>query len=419
MALKKVVKYAAFAALAALAAFWGYRRYAGAGSSQAFYKTAPVERRDIVVAIDATGPVEPEDLVSVGARVSGEILKFGTDIDGKRVDFGSKVRAGDMLAVIDDQIPRSDLLTANAKLAATEAALKEARANLAVAEASRKKAERDWDRAQKVGVGRALSQAEHDAYLSAFESASAQIEASNAAIARAEAEILQAQASVKTAQRNLDYCTIRAPVDGVIIDRLVNVGQTVVSNMSVSSLFSIAKDLKKMEIWASVNEADIGQVKVGQRVEFTVDAFPDEKFCGTVGKIRLNATMSQNVVVYIVEVLIDNSDGNLLPYLTANMKFEISKSEKALSVPNAALKWSPGGAPRRGLKKSVWVLGAGNAPREVAVETGIDDGVYTEIKQGSLSESDRVIVGVESAEAAKAGESNPFLPKPPMRGRKK
>ena len=140
---------------------------------------------------------------------------------------------------------------------------------------------------------------------------------------------------------NLGYCTIKSPVRGVIVDRRVNIGQTVVSSMSATSLFLIAKDLKHIQVWLSVNEADIGSISIGQSVTFTVDAFPNRLFHGEVGKIRLNATMTQNVVTYTVEVNTKNEDGKLLPYLTANAKFKIGRREGVLLVPNAALRWSP------------------------------------------------------------------------------
>ena len=156
--------------------------------------------------------------------------------------------------------------------------------------------------------------------------------------------IEQDEAHVEVAPRaNLDYCTIRSPVKGTVIDRRVNVGQTVVSQMSTSSMFLIAKDLRRLQIWASVNEADVGQIHVGQQVDFTVDAFSGEKFRGVVSQVRLNATMTQNVVTYTVVVNTDNSNGKLLPYLTTNLKFEVERHDNVLQVPSMALKWHPAG----------------------------------------------------------------------------
>ncbi|MCL4501688.1 MAG: efflux RND transporter periplasmic adaptor subunit, partial [Deltaproteobacteria bacterium] len=151
----------------------------------------------------------------------------------------------------------------------------------------------------------------------------------------------QAKATLQRAQQNLSYCTIVSPVKGVIVDRRVNIGQTVVASLNAPSLFLIAKDLTRIQVWVSVNEADIGLIHTGQPANFTVDAFPGQVFEGQVGKIRLNATMTQNVVTYTVEVTTDNSDGKLLPYLTANVKFVVGESKNVLTVPNAALRWEP------------------------------------------------------------------------------
>lgn len=405
-----------FVLIAALAVALGaYFHFSAPKAEIPPYKTSEIAVRDITVSIDATGTVEPEDLVDVGARVSGEILEFGKDIDGNLVDYGSRVKEGELLALIDDQIPQSDLLVAQAKLSAANSNLEQAKASLAQATASFNRAERDWLRIKNLEVGEAISQASHDSYLSEYEQSAAQIDVCKASIKTAQAEIEQAQANVKTAERNLSYCKIKAPVDGVVIDRKVNIGQTVVSNMSVSSLFSIAKDLKKMEVWASVNEADIGYVKPGQNVSFTVDAMPSETFYGKVGKIRLNATMSQNVVTYIVEVVVDNSDEKLLPYLTANLKFEVESAKGVLSVPNSALRWSPFGASENLGKGrgAIWILN-GSQIFKMEVKTGISDGAFTAVYSDKLKGGEIVVTGINSnEEAAASAASNPFMPKPP------
>lgn len=387
------------------------------------YKTADFKQRDILFAIDATGTLEPEDLVDVGARVSGEIVAFGKDLNGKTIDYASRVKKDDIIAYIDDEIPQSDLKEAQARLEASNASKVKAQASLLVSEAAMRQALRDWERAQKLGVSDALSQAAYDSYLSAYEQTKAQVESAKAQIVQADAEIVQSKASVTSAQRNLGYCIIRAPVDGVIIDRKVNIGQTVVSNMSASSLFLIAKDLSRMEIWASVNEADIGHIKVGQKVTFTVDAFPSDTFTGTVGKIRLNATMTQNVVTYIVEVVTDNSEGKLIPYLTANLKFEIAKSDNAWSVPLSALEFRPTEemiAPNIEIPegKKVWIAGDDNFLRPIKIQTGLSDNImYTEALGKNLKEM-KVVTGVNTSAAptARASGSNPFTPAPPRRG---
>lgn len=399
-----------------------YYYFASEASAPVEYRTSDVEKRDMVLTIDATGTVEPEELVNVGARVSGEIVSFGKDNAGKEVDYGSEISEGTVIALIDDEIQKSNLLQAEANLEKAKASQKQAQANLKVAEANLRQAERNWKRAKALGVSEALSQASYDSYLSAWEQTSAQIDVARAQILQADAEVVSCEADVKLARRNLSYCVIKAPVDGVVIDRIVSVGQTVVSSMNASSLFLIAKDLKRMEVWASVNEADIGSIFKGQDVEFTVDAFPGEKFLGKVNKVRLNATMSQNVVTYIVEVSTDNSNGKLLPYLTANLSFIVKQSKGVLTVPNSALRWVPDvsmlaegvSAEVPEGKRLVWVQAPENKVRPIAVTIGINDGAYSEVSSPEIKEGMKVITGGEIAKG-KTTSQNPFMPKMPQR----
>lgn len=384
------------------------------------FKTAKVEKRDVVKTIDATGTVEPEDLVDVAARVSGEIIAFGKDKNGREVDYGSEIREGDVIALIDDQIQQSNYLSANAKLEASKAAQSQANANLIVAQTNLRQAERDWKRAQRLGASEALSQASYDSYLAAWEKATAEIDVAKAKILQSNADVVQAEANMKEAKRNLEYCVIKAPVNGVVIDRKVNVGQTVVSNMSASSLFSIAKDLRKMEVWASVNEADIGGIRKGQNVSFTVDAFPREKFAGKVGKIRLNATMSQNVVTYVVEVATDNSSLRLLPYLSANLSFEVDRRDNALAVPNAALRFRPdekyiADGAEVPEERCVWIRGADGKLSPVKVKPLVGDGAWTAVESPDISDGMEIVTGVETLGAKKSSTAVPFMPKVPQR----
>ena len=209
--------------------------------------------------------------------------------------------------------------------------MQRAEADLEQFKAKLNQAERDWQRAEKIGPSEALAQASYDAYRSAYETAMANVAVGQAAILQARAGLAQAQAVLSRAKRNLSYCTITSPVKGVIIDRRVNIGQTVVASLNAPSLFLIAKDLTRMQVWVAVNEADIGRIHAGQPVTFTVDAFPDQTFQGTVGKVRLNASMTQNVVTYTVEIITDNKDGRLLPYLTANVQFELQHLNDVLT----------------------------------------------------------------------------------------
>jgi HlyD family secretion protein len=245
---------------------------------------------------------------------------------------------------------------------------------------------------------------------------------------------------LQRAQQNLSYCTIVSPVRGVIIDRRVNIGQTVVASLNAPSLFLIAKDLKRIQVWVSVNEADIGRIHPGQPVTFTADAHPGVIFTGEVGKVRLNATMTQNVVTYTVEVNTDNSDGKLLPYLTANVKFIVGDRRDVLVVPNAALRWRPQPEqivkeyrqPRKTGKKTkgpspgqppdeeagkeaparqvVWVP-QGALVRPVEVSRGLSDGSLTEVAAAELQEGTPVVVGEAEKSAGKpASGGSPFTP---------
>ena len=402
------------------------------------FRTVPVTRGDLQAVISATGTVEPEEVVDVGAQVAGKIVAFGKDKDGKTVDYGSVVEAGTVLARIDDALYAADLANAQAQLEQNKASVQRAQSDLGQLQAKLYQAQRDWMRAQKLGPSDALSQADYDMALSGYEIAKANVKVGQAALAQAKNAVAQAEATLRKARQNLDYCTIISPVKGVIIDRRVNIGQTVVSSLNAPSLFLIAKDLKRLQVWASVNEADIGTIQPGQPVTFTVDAYPGETFEGVVGKIRLNATMTQNVVTYTVEVNTDNSDGKLLPYLTANLKFKVAEREDILMVPNAALRWTPQpdqiapkvrqvlrerkrknpesaqastgkedkGGPRQGV---VWIP-EGQYVKPIKVSLGLTDGSLTEVQNPKLKEGMQVVVGEKSTEEDAASASSPFTP---------
>jgi len=243
---------------------------------------------------------------------------------------------------------------------------------------------------------------------------------------------------LQTAQTNLNYCTIKSPVKGVVITRRVNIGQTVVSSLSAPSLFLLARDLRRIQVWASVNEADIGHLRPGLPVTFSVDAFPGQKFKGSILQIRLNATMTQNVVTYTVVVSTDNFDGKLLPYMTANLDFEIDRHSDVLLVPNAALRWLPapqqvapdvradfikslkaasgasGSQPKEKQKDGqdrgrVWIED-GEFVRPVKVRIGLNDGAMTEITGGDLEEGTAVVIGESHENSTSGGTTNPFTP---------
>jgi HlyD family secretion protein len=415
------------------------------------YRTTQVQRGNLLVSISATGTVEPEEVIDVGAQVAGQILSFGTDVDGKTVDYGSVVEEGTVLARIDDSLYAADEAQTEAQVESAKASVQRAEADLQQLKAKLNQAERDWRRAQKLGPSEALAEASYDAYQSAYQTAVANVAVGKAAISQANAGLAQAEALLRRARRNLGYSTITSPVKGVIIDRRVNIGQTVVASLNAPSLFLIAKDLGRMQVWVAVNEADIGKIHAGQPVNFTVDAFPEETFRGEVGKVRLNASMTQNVVTYTVEIVTDNSDGRLLPYLTANVRFELNRRDAVLLVPNAALRWTPAiaqvapqfqeavqkavarkekreGVPRSAskaehaqggtVKPGVLWIQDGEFVRPVRVHTGLTDGAMTEVEGESLTEGQDIVAGeqTQASVASASDTTNPFAPKIPRRG---
>ena len=458
--MKRVIRVGLFLLVACLvlaSAAWYWSRKAVPAAS---FSTAAVKQGSLVETISATGTIEPEEVVDVGAQVAGLINAFGTDGNGKTIDYGSEVEAGTVLAKIDDSMYAADASQAAAQLQQAKAGVVSAEAGLQQLKAKLDQAQRDWTRAQAIGPSDALAQSSYDAYRSTYDSAKANVAVGEAAIVQARAAAAQADAAVSRAQLNLGYCVIKSPVKGVIIDRRVNIGQTVVASLNAPSLFLMAKDLRRMQVWVAVNEADIGAIKLGQPVTFTVDAHPGETFQGDVGQVRLNATMSQNVVTYTVEVNTDNSSGRLLPYLTANAQFQVDHRENVLMVPNAALRWVPpperiapdartapgkgrsatgaaaagGGASPEGApeasgpiapKGTVWVVD-GKYVRPVRARVGISDGTMTEVLSDRLAEGTEVVLSEMSAAgrgstggsaAPVSTNSNPFIPQLPGRRR--
>jgi HlyD family secretion protein len=383
------------------------------------FTTAQVKRGDVAATIGATGTLEPIEVVDVGAQVAGRVSEFGKDKDGKIVDYGSQVQEGALLAKIDDSVYAADFSVSKAQELSAAANLEQMQAKLDQAEA-------EWARTQELFKTKLTSRVDYD-------TAKANFEVAKANVSVAKAGVTQSKADREKAQRNLDFCTINSPVSGIIIDRRVNVGQTVVASLNAPSLFLIARDLTKMQIWASVNEADVGKIKSGVPVTFVVDAFSGREFRGTVGKVRLNATMTQNVVLYTVEIDVDNSDKVLLPYLTANVRFVLNRETNALLVPNSALRFNPSSNSQvastahlseahaestkpTGQKKSqrtIWIKSADDIhPIEVTI--GISDGANTAVTSDALHEGDEVITG--EVAAPKNDVKNPFLPKSIRRG---
>lgn len=394
------------------------------------FRTEKLAKTDVVRTISATGTVEPEELINVGAQVNGRIMKFGTDADGKTVDYGSRVKKGAVLALIDDVIYKSELQQAQASREQSKAAILTAEASIKECTANEIRAKNEWDRAKSLSEKKIMSGSETDSAKAAYLSALAQSAKAQASLAQAKAQLASAEAVLTKAERNLEYCSIVSPVDGIIIDRRVSIGQTVVSNQTASSMFLVAKDFKKMQVWVSVNEADIGAIKPGMPVRFSCDAFPNEMFNGVVHRIRMNATLSSNVVTYIVEVNASNDNLRLLPYLTANVKFIRGERKNVLAVPNALLRFVP---PANLLDQTVPVPEI-KSRREavlyvernkgkltpIKVKTGLNNGVLVEIVTNELKEGDLIVSGVDfiaaDAPAQDSGNlKNPFLPTPSRR----
>jgi HlyD family secretion protein len=443
--IKRILIFAVLVGLIAGVVGWYMQR----GNAQTdSYRTDQVTRGDLLVSIRATGTVEPEEVVDVGALVAGQILSFGKDAKGKTVDYGSPVEAETVLAKIDDSLYAAEEAQAQAQVQSANAAVQRSEADLEQLKAKLQQAERDWQRAQKLGPSEALAQSTYDAYRSAYDTAAANVAVGRAAILQAKASLTQAEAVLRRAQRNLGYCTIKSPVKGVIVDRRVNIGQTVVASLNAPSLFLIAKDLTRMQVWVAVNEADIGKIHPGLPVSFTVDAFPGETFRGEVGKVRLNASMTQNVVTYTVEIVTDNSNGRLLPYLTANVEFELDRRTNVLMVPNAALRWKPTpeqvvpeareafeklasrkGKPEAGSsslsrpgigsaagasRTAIWIP-QGDHVKPIRVQAGMTDGIYTEVQGEGLTEGMKIVIGLQAQTNHQDTATNPFTPKFPTK----
>jgi len=293
--MKAIVSLLLFLGLIAVV-YYVYKVYRPVTTSN--FRTAVVERGDMLPTIGATGTVEPEQVVDIGSQVNGLIMEL-------KADYGTNVEKDQVLATIDKTLY-------DATVDQNQAAVNSAKANLLQAEANLYLAEANLRRDDVLLKKNAIAPADYD---TAF--AAAKVGKANVGVW--EASIKQAEAALKQAKINLGYCDIKSPVKGTIVDRRVNVGQTVVSNLSASSLFLLAKDLSRIQVWASVNEADIGRIQPGVQVHFTVDAYPNETFVGEVQQVRLNATMTQNVVTYTVVVTTENKKLKLLPYMTANL----------------------------------------------------------------------------------------------------
>lgn len=330
------------------------------------YRTATVDRGEIVRRISANGTLNPVTLVSVGTQVSGTVYRL-------HADFNDRVKRGQILAELDPALFRAQEAQDQANLASAQSNL-----TLALSKATRSR----------------------QLYAEKFIS-STELEQTEQALEAARAQVALAQAQLERSRTNLRYAVIRSPISGVVVARNVSLGQTVAASFQTPTLFQIAEDLRRMQIETSVAEADVGAIQVGQPVAFTVDAFPEREFAGRVSQIRLNPTVQQNVVTYNVVVAVDNPEGVFLPGMTAHVYILIARRDDVLRVPNAALRFKPEEAAKKQVKGPVVYRVEGERLVPVSVGTGISDTSFTEVLSGELEPGDALAIGKAAPEARK------------------
>ena len=398
--------------------------------SQAQHFTAKVEKGEIHDVVEATGTINAVITVQVGSQVSGTIAKLN-------VDFNSRVRKGDVVALIDPALFQGALLQTAADLENAKANLAAAKANLEKAKAAAVQAKADYDRTVALNKEGVLSQAQLDLAKANIDSANAGVNGAAASVTQAEAQVNQKTAAVTVSQTNLNYTVIRSPIDGTVVARNVDVGQTVAASLQAPTIFTIAQDLTKMLVYAKTDESDVGNIKLGKPVTFKVDAFPKDTFHGRVAQVRMNATTVQNVVTYDTIIEFDNPELKLFPGMTAYVTIPVATAQNVVKLPNTALRYKPpmtteevlaiykqygievdqkqsasadaaaersaaqgGGAgnlPRKPKADSavVWKLHADNTMEPVKVSLGITDHSYTEVSsvlKGELKEGDDVVI---------------------------
>ena len=398
-------------------------------STQAQHFAAKVERGEIRDVVEATGTINSVITVQVGSQVSGTIAKLNAD-------FNSRVHKGDVVALIDPALFNGALLQATADLENAKANLEAARANLEKARAGLVQTKADYDRAVGLTRDGVMSQQQLDLAKSNYDAANASAGAAAANITQAEAQISQKKAAVTVAQTNLDYTVIRSPIDGTVVARNVDVGQTVAASLQAPTIFTIAQDLTKMWVYAKTDESDVDNIKVGKQVTFKVDALPKQTFQGVVSQIRMNPTTVQSVVTYDTIIEFANPELKLFPGMTAYVTIPVATAQNVLKLPNTALRYKPpmpaeevlalyqrygieDGEGQRGADSAaeesgalardaqnmprapkaetavVWKLHPDNSMEPVKVSLGITDHAYTEanaILKGELKEGDDLII---------------------------
>lgn len=380
----------------ALVAAGGIFLYRAMNSKAPPYRTARVERGDVTQSVSATGTLNAVTTVQVGSQVSGTIRKIF-------VDFNSLVKKGQPIAQIDTSLFEASVIQ-------SRGGLENAKANLERAKATAANTERTLRRNKELIKDGFLSQADVD-------NAQTERDTAVAAAEAAAAQVDQARGALKVAETNLGYSTIYSPVQGTVVSRNVDVGQTVAASFQTPTLFTIAQDLTKMQIDTNVDEADIAKAKVGQKTNFTVDAFPEKTFTGTVKQVRSAPIVTQNVVTYDVVVEVNNEEMLLKPGMTANVAILTATVDNVLKIPNAALRYRPSGKGRAEAKAEgkkegrrevsgarVYIIGKDKEPAAVPVKLGISDGNFTHLVAGNLTEGDVLITEeIRGKAAAPAG----------------
>jgi HlyD family secretion protein len=387
---------ALLAVTVALAAYY----QANASGEAPQYNTTPVVRGDVVLTVEATGTLRAVTTVQVGSQVSGTIQSL-------HADFNSQVKKGQIVARLDPSLLQAQVEQAEATVVRLQSEVERARVTLD-------------DAQMKLARGRELL-AKGLVPAADVDTAASTARQAEASVKAAEAQVVQARAALNQNRVNLGHTVITSPVDGIVISRNVDVGQTVAASMSAPTLFVIANDLMQMRVDASIDESAIGQIRAGQNVTFRVDAYPREVFTGVVEQVRLEPVVQQNVVSYVTVIDVANRDGKLKPGMTANVTIEIARADNVLKVPNAALRFQPAadGVARPSASAQtqrgnrVWTLREGQ-PHPVPVEIGLSDGVTTAITGGELREEMPVVTGALSAGSAPtASASSPLIPQRP------
>jgi len=364
--------------------------------------TARVTRGSVVDTVDATGTIQPVTTVQVGTQVSGTIKSLAAD-------FNTTVRRGQVIAVLEPSLFQTQVEQAKATVAKLQADAERAAVDVRDTQAKLR-------RARELSERQLISASDLDTAVTAANQAEAQVKS-------AEAQIVQARAQLEQEQVNLGHTVISAPIDGIVVARSVDVGQTVAASMQAPTLFVIAGDLSHMQVLASVDESDIGRVQQGQPVSFTVDAYPGDTFTGTVSQVRLQPTVDQNVVSYTTVIDVPNRSQKLKPGMTASVSIEIARADDVLRVPAAALRFRPPSDPsgdggtraargtRNGTSRRVWVW-TGGAMQPSRVELGLSNGTMTAITGGELTEGAEVVTGTADAtqRAAATPATSPLLP---------